>query len=249
MAIESYNPLEGLGVKFTDGLDYIIAHPPVGDWTFEYLNEVVQEYLNTLDDDGPLGALISTLVPNTVNDYINLRIAQNLSANAAQLALIDAIIEGINTNTIDSLDKFWYAANEQLTLSGIDTIDKTSLYAATTLAKASTAYWNNIVTTPGDWGTFLNANAAINYAKIPAWTTATFVGSLSGYAQLKETDVTQTADMGTFFGIFGAFGGLGSALGLTAGLVIFKWAKRPVVNPTGRVDAMLNPGGCGCGSF
>ncbi|MFZ7166075.1 MAG: hypothetical protein ACO1G5_00875 [Bacteroidota bacterium] len=230
MIAPTINPYEEIGTFFKDGLDYLVAHPPAGDWTISYINETLITFLDEEDADNNFGKLIASIFPNSVNDWTNLKIAANLKANSGQMALIEAILESIKENTIDSLDTTWYqSANEQIALSDIDTIDKAPLYIALAITSSSLSYWNDIVTTPGSWATFLSSNAAINYAKIPAWASASFVGSLSGFAQVKDIDITQTSDLtSVFFGVLGEAGSFMSATGLTAAMVIMKLGKRPV---------------------
>lgn len=250
MIAPTNNPYEGIAGKFKDGLDYLIANPPAGDWTIKYINETLIAFLDAEDPDSPVTKIIEPIFPNTINDWTNLKIAANLKANPGQYALINSILQSIQENTIDSLDTSWYeAANEQIALADIDTIDKAPIYIALAITATSITYWNDIVTTPGSWATYLSSNTAINYAKIPDWVSASFVGSLSGFAQLRDTDITQTADLASiFFGVLAEAGSFMSATGLTAAMVIMKLGKRTTLQQSSDMDTSFG-GGCGCSSF
>ncbi len=250
MAIPILNPYkEGVSL-FTDGLDYIIANIP-GSPTYSDLSDTIIDYFNSLPDPPTDGiTLIETGMANSVNDYVNSKIAQNQNFGGAEWAMVDAVLCGIKEQSIDSTGDFLDACMEQLTQSDINTISKTSIYAAIGLAKASDAYWKAIVTTPGGWATYINSNAAINYANIPFWTTATFAGTFSGFAQVQAPNMGEANVWNTDGRKFASVIALGSALVLTAGKVIFKWAQRPVVGNFPSVDSMLKGGGgCGCNNF
>ena len=136
MPIVYKNPFAGVGAQFSSGLDYVIANytAAVG---FDGLNTIVVGYIQTLQDPStippstlkPLIAdLALSVVPNSVNDYVNKQIDQNLAVNAAQMALIDSIFDGIKNNSIDCLDDYFDGVDELISTSDcLSTIDKTSL--------------------------------------------------------------------------------------------------------------------------
>jgi len=78
----------------------------------------------------------------------------------------------------------------------------------------------------------VNSNAAINYANIPEWVALSFTSALSGYSQGQA--VATTIGGNGVFNDAGRFLGsalsLQTAIGLTAGKIIFKWAQKPVVD-------------------
>ena len=230
MAIPTYNPYKASNTTFTDGLDYIISNL-LESPTFDDLNDTIVAYFNSLPD--PPGDLIGYMPisnSNTVNDYINSKIAQNLNFNGGEAALVDAVLCGIKEGSIESMGDFLEAAIQQVAeVEGVNTISKTALYGAAGFAQDSNAYWQNVVTTPGGWATYINSNAAINYANIPHWVEATYVGTFSGFAQIQAPSMGE-ANAFNFQGRSGAGQiAISTALALTAGKVIFKWAKRPVV--------------------
>lgn len=234
MAIPTYNPYKEANTLFTDGLDYIIANLPT-DATFDDVVTQIRAYFDSLPNPPDDTKVFENISYNSANDYINTRIAQNLNFGANEWAFIDAVLQGIKENGIESLADFFTAAQEQLAEAEINTATKTSLYAALGLTKASYAYWVNIVGTPGDWADYINTNAAINYANIPNWVSATFVSALSGYAQVQSPGIGQS-DMFITQGRLTAINTLvAAALAVSAGKVIVKWARRPVI-------------GCGCNS-
>ncbi len=231
MAIPILNPYKEGEQLFTDGLDYIIANIP-GSPTYSALSDTIIDYFNSLPSPPTEGMpLIITGMANSVNDYVNSKIAQNLNFGGAEASMVDAVLCGIKEQSIDSMGDFLAACMEQLTTSDINTISKTSIYAAIGLAQVNDAYWKNIVTTPGGWATYLNSNAAINYANIPFWNTACVVGTFSGFAQIQAPNMGEANVWNTDGRKFASVVSLGSALVLTAGKVIFKWAQRPVVTP------------------
>ncbi len=101
---------------------------------------------------------------------------------------------------------------------------------ASIIARSSYDYWLAKVTTPGDWGTYLNSNAAINYANLPKWAALSFTSALSGYSQ-GQAEAASIAGNGVFNDA-GRFLGsplsLAASIGVTAGKIIFQWAQRPV---------------------
>ncbi len=228
MAIPVLNPYKQGDTLFTDGLDYIIANLP-GSPTYDDLSATIEAYLAALPEPPDELPFIVIAMANSVNDYVNSKNAQNLNFDGSEAAMIDAVFCGIKEQSIDSMGDFFDACTEQLTQSDINTISKTSIYGAIGLAKASDAYWKAVVAAPGAWATYINSNAAINYANIPHWNTAAFVGTFSGFAQAQAPNMGN-ADVWNGKGrMIAGTVGLSTALVLTAGKVIFKWAQRPVV--------------------
>ncbi len=228
MAIITVNPYKASDPVFTDGLDYIAANIP-GSPTLDDLTETIMEYFLSLPEpeDEKLVDAMAFSIPNSVNDYVNWRIMANQNFNATEFALVRAVFYGIKNESIESMGNFLDACTEQVALCKVNTVAKTSIYQAIGLANANQAYWKNIVTTPGAWSTYINSNAAINYANIPHWTTASVLGSFSGFAQIQYPNISGAT---VFNGQGRSAGGViavGSALALTAGKVIFKWAQRP----------------------
>lgn len=240
MAIFYVNPFERLYPQFSSGLDYVIAnYPGSGSPDINNLNNVVVTYIQSLliPATSPpatltpfVADLVNSIILNSVNDYINTQIDQNLGMSSAQMDLIYSIYDGIKSNTIESLDQYFDGVDELITTTEcISTVDKTPVYMASIIARSSYDYWITTVATPGSWSAFINSNAAINYANIPNWVALSFVSALSGYSQFQKASVSFIGtgisnDGGRFIG---SPLSLGASLGVTAGKVIFQWAQRP----------------------
>jgi hypothetical protein len=178
-----------------------------------------------------LGDIIYSVVPNSVNDYVNLNIANNLMMSPAQVTFVDFILKGIHSNTIDSLASFFDNVDEQIAQSEcIPTIDKTALYASSAIARASYDYWLGVINTVGHagWTGFLSSNDAINYANLPFWVSTSFVSALSGFAQGQSVNMGVAEILNTLGRTLGLPLALGAAIGVTTGKIIFKWAQKPV---------------------
>ena len=232
MSLASYNPYRDYETLFTDGLNYIVTNltPPVNYYS---ITELITAYFNSLPNppsDEKLQAF-SRLAANSANDYIHSRIAANLNYQAPERAFIKNVLQGLKENSMDSYDSFLQDAQEQLAQAGFNTPSKTALYVALAISRTGNSYWNTVVTTPGNWAAYLSSNEAINYANIPHYVTAAFWGVLSGFAQI-QNPYMPNADFLTAQGrYFAAEGAVWSALGLTAGKVILKWAVRPLPAP------------------
>ncbi|MDB5284294.1 MAG: hypothetical protein JWO06_3369 [Bacteroidota bacterium] len=189
-AVVSFNPYEGAGPIFTNGLDYIAANLPVPA-TLADLNDTVLAYYGTLTPPPGADALdiVKTVIPNSANQYINKQIGQNLNFDSQQLDLVYSINNGIKESSIESLANLFDLALEDVTTSCISDNSKISVYLALELATASVAYWNGIVTMPGNWASYISSNAAINYANIPNWVAASFVGAFSGFSQVQYVNI------------------------------------------------------------
>lgn len=229
MATPTYNPYQELGPSlFTDGLDYVIANIPGSPTYDDIINTIMAYWAQTTDPPGDdILGFIQSSMSASANDYINSQVAQNLNANESQLDLINSLICGITENSIESLTNYWDAANEAVALSGIGNSNKSAIWQALAIANAANTYWDGIVTTPGSWSTYINSNAAINYANISTWVLAGFVGTLSGFSYVQQLNVggadafkdqgIQTA------GIVAVTG----AIAVSCGKIMLKWAKRP----------------------
>lgn len=227
MAISSYNPYRDYETLFTDGLNYIVTNltPPVNYYS---ITDLVTAYFNSLPTPpGPeqLQAF-SRLAINSGNDYMNSRIAANLNYTPTEQAFVESVLGGLKENSIDSYDSFLSDAQEQLARADFNTPSKTALYVALALTRAGNTYWNTVVTTPGNWAAYINSNAAINYANIPHWVSATFAGVLSGFAQIQDPSLPNSSILSSQGRYFAAEGAVWSALGVTAGKVILKWPVR-----------------------
>ncbi len=230
MAVQTYNPFKYQEQLFTDGLDYVIANIP-GTPTLEDLADTIVNYFSSLPDPPGSDFLqqIKVVMINSANDYINNRIIQNMNYDINGMALIDSILTGLKENNIDSLSDFFSAGEEQIAMSNVSTISKYALYNSLTLAKTSYTYWVNIVGTPGGWSTYINANAAINYANLPFWVGGAYLGAFSGFALAQAPSMAEANIDNSTGRFYGTNMGLAAAIMVNAGKVIFKWSQRPAV--------------------
>ena len=220
------NSFERLYPQFTDGLNYVIAnYPGSGSPDINNLNNVVIGYIQTLQDPdtippatlNPLVAdLVASILYNSVNEYVNNQVGQNLTINSAQMALIDSIHDGILNNSIESLDDYFDSVDELISsCDSISSIDKSQIYMASIIARSSYDYWIGVVGTPGGWSTYINSNAAINYANVPKWVALSFTSALSGFSQGQKASAAIGGN-----GVFNDAGRfLGSPLSLLAAIV------------------------------
>lgn len=250
MAILTYNPFKYQEQLFSDGLDYVIANIP-GSPTLDQLADTVIDYLASLPDpmgnDTLTGARIAAI--NSANDFINNRIVQNLNYDVNGLSLIDSVVFGMKENSIDSLADFFSAAEEQIAEATLNTISKYALYNSLTMAKTSYTYWLGVVGTPGSWATYINSNAAINYANLPFWATSAYMGAFSGFAMAQAPSMAQASLDNSTGRFYGANISLATALVVNAGKVIFKWAERPKMLSLNKLTVRNITNGNGPGQF
>lgn len=236
MATISHNPFKIVGQQYADGLNYIITNLPV-DPTFEQLNDTTIAYISELlsgEEEEPemspvIKATVDSILPNTVNDYINKQILDNLNLSLSQKNLIVNIYDGLFCNPISSLDDYFISVDQMITESNINTLDKTVIFLAASIAKSSLTYWKEVVenNNPAGWSTYLNSNQAVNYANIPFYIASAYVGALSGFSQAQTPNIgfaNVINDAGRIIAVPVAIAG---ALGLNSGLIIFNWAKKP----------------------
>lgn len=247
MAIIYYNPYSYME-DLTKLYDYITNNfPPGGD--LHDLNTVILSFLGGMveaegmgvgsgsgsgeaKEIGILKGLLSPILPNAANNYINLRISEQLRLNERQAELVDCILTGIGENLVDSLPNFFEDSLEQMSKANITDADKSSLYIALNISRATYLYWNSAYenwlnpTGPiNPWITDSTINTGLFYQNLRSWVAASFVGSLAGFSQLQANAIgnaSVTTDLGGFAGIAGSLIG-GS--GLFSGLVLFKWSK------------------------
>lgn len=234
--IPTYNPYQQFDQLFVDGLDYIATNYSSGQ--FEDLITTILDYLATLHapfhPNDELNEILRLVMTNSANDYINTKISSNLNFGGNETAFIDSILTGIRENSTDSLRSLLYSSYQPLAELSADTLSKASVYQALTLAEASNTYWQSKVDSPGSWSSYFNSNYAANYVNIPIWVSASFVATFSGYAQVQAPDVVGADLHNNRNKVFAELGGLSAALVVTAGKVIFRWAKRPIILSAGQ---------------
>lgn len=236
MATISHNPFKIVGEQYVDGLNYIITNLPANP-TFEQLNDTTIAYVGGLfstDEEDPsiapiLKTTVDSILPNTINDYINKQILANLNLTPLQENLIIDIYDGLFANPISSLKDYFETVDESITEASLTTLDKSAIFLSASIAKSSYGYWKEVIenNNPAGWSTYLNSNLAVNYANLAFYVASAYVGALSGFSQ------AQTPNFG-FANIINNAGrtiaapvAIAGALGLNSGLVIFKWSKKP----------------------
>lgn len=227
MATPVYNPWNLYVGQFSTGLDYIAAN--IASPTFDSIRDTTMDYYATLSPS-PGGGVENSLersIATSANDYIDLKILENLIASPQQLALIESLYMGIMDNSIESLENYFDIADDQISMSSISNSDKAPIWAALAIARASLNYWESTVATPGNWSTYLDSDTAANYANIPNWILASFVGVLSGYSKAAMMKIYWTGVVSTESTRLGIEVGVGVAISLTSGKVILDWSKRP----------------------
>lgn len=251
MKNRTYNPYPKLGQQFKDGLDYIkdnLLTPAPPEVTLEEINDSVAEYLQTIfgdeengDEFNILSSLISSLIPASANSYQNNQLFNESFFSETQVILITTIMNAIKSNSVEGINSVLEDAEEEISKSGLSASEQAPLFMAVTYAKASNAYWTEVISTPGNWESFINSNAAINHANLPFWTLATFESALSGFAQVQQLDTPSANLVNTAGRTIAILAALTSTLGVTAGKVLLKFVQRPV-NIQAQLISRLNGG-------
>ncbi len=237
MKNRTYNPYPKLGQQFKDGLDYIkdnLLTPPPSEVTLEEINDSVAEYLETVfgdEENGDgfniLSSLISSLIPTSANSYQNNQLFNESFFSETQIILITTIMNAIKSNSVEGINSVLEDAEEEISKSGLSASEQAPLFMAVTYAKASNAYWTEIVSSPGNWENFINSNAAINHANLPFWTLASFESALNGYAQIQQLDTPSANLVNTAGRTIAFLGALTATLGVSAGKILLKFVQRP----------------------
>ena len=238
MENRTYNPFPNIGKQYTDGLDFVINNlpSPIGDTTFQILNDTVVDYLESLFDSsfdpGPslppvLDNLVYSILPNSANSYQNKNIINDSFYNDAQLSLFNNVVNSIKNNSVEGINTILHNANSKISQSGLSAVDQAPLFVAIEIGLKSNEYWNNVIATgtPSGWLTFLNSNPAVNIANIPYWVIASMTAALSGYSQIQQLDMSAASALNTLGRAVGGTVAMVSAVGVTAGKIIFKWTS------------------------
>lgn len=239
MSITYLNPFSKISTQYSNGLEYLINNLPATP-SFDDLNNTTIAYIQTLLDPTtippdslnlPMNDALASVIPNSVNDYNNQIIPQNLMMSAGQAEFVASVLQGIRQNSIESLGAFFDEVDNEISQSNMLTINKTSLYMASGIARASYTYWMGVLSTSGHegWTDHLSGSEAINYSNVQIWVSASFLAALSGYAQGQTLAVGGAEVLNVAGRTIGIPLALGAALGVTAGKVIFKWVQKPSI--------------------
>jgi hypothetical protein len=240
MKNRTYNPYPKLGQQFKDGLDYIkdnLLTPAPPEVTLEEINDSVAEYLQTIfgdeengDEFNILSSLISSLIPTAANSYQNNQLFNESFFSQTQVMLISSIMEAIKSNSVEGINSVLEDAEEEISKSGLSASEQAPLFMAVTYAKASNAYWTEVISSPGQWENFISSNAAINHANLPFWTLASFESALNGYAQIQQLDTPSANLVNTAGRTIAILAALTATLGVSAGKILLKFVQRPGTN-------------------
>jgi hypothetical protein len=241
MESKTYNPFPNIGKQYVDGLDFVINNlpAPVIDSTFQVLNDTVVDYLESLFnssfDPGPslppvLDNLVYSILPNVANSYQNGNLLKDSYYNKRQILLIGSILGAVKNNSIEGILSVLGDAENEIAQSGLSSVDQAPLFVAVEVGKKSFEYWQNVITTPASsWSVFLNSNPTINTANLPIWVAASMEGTLTGYSQIQQLDMGVANTLNSLGRAIGGTAAMVSAVGLSSGMVIFKWNKKPKV--------------------
>jgi len=173
--IEITNPYSTtVGQQHTDGLDAIQAALPgtyFSSSVITYIEDTFYPSPDTQTDNE-----IRSVTIFAGNDYVN----NNLEGYSAQQNyFISLLLNGIFKVPVNSIPLFLTDLNDQVNRSGMSTMEKVPVFMAIAVAFADYQYWLDILTTPGNWSTYLDSNYAVNYANLPYWVQAASFGTLS----------------------------------------------------------------------
>lgn len=163
-----------VGQQHTDGLDAIQSALQGTDFlssVITYIEDTFYPSPDTQTDNE-----IRSVTSFAYNDYIN----NNLdSYSAQQNYFISLLLNGIFKVPVNSIPAFLADLNDQVNRSGMSTMEKVPVFMAIAVAISDYQYWLDILTTPGNWSSFLNSDYAINYANLPYWVQAASFGTLA----------------------------------------------------------------------
>ncbi len=255
MAVTTYNPYADYAFSFEAGMDSVAQNLPSGPLNIDDIVGAVFDYIATIvpqiyygtpcagSGSGSGGGeasdffygLYGPLLANVFNDYTNMKITNNLMANAKQNTIISSTLRGIKENTYDSLGNFFNGVDQQIAnSSNLSNIDKSVLYLASALGNGASTYWNNVLqngptsSPPPAWLAYLNTtNWSVNYNNLPQWVATSYLGALAGFAAIQSGGMSRSGIVKDVSTDYGSLGALIGALGLNSGKLIFKMPQGP----------------------
>jgi hypothetical protein len=171
--------------------------------------------------------LISTVIPVAANSYQNNQLFTEGLFNDTQIMLIESTRQSLQNNSPEDIVKVLENMEEEVSKSGLSASEQSPLFIALTFAKASASYWDNIITTPGNWGSYINSNTAVNYINLKYWTLATFESALNGYAQVQQLDTPSANILNTAGRTIAPVAALTASIGISSSKVILKLIQKP----------------------
>lgn len=245
----TFNPYPLIGTQLTAGLDAIAADFAGGFSTVDDLVTSIYNYVQPIYYPVTGGAPvpmnlqveIKSVVYSVINAYNNNPQTASLMYGPKQSYFIDLLLglKTSDTTPINALDSWLADIEDNITKDNMTIAQQSPLFLATESARSVYAYWENAVTTPGDWATYFESNAFKNYVNIPFWTVACTEGALIGAQATSRGLISPTTDIVTVSIVSSLIG----ALAIGAGKVLFKWVPR--VQPSDLVTS-TPAGGCGC---
>lgn len=168
------NPyLATVGQQHTDGLEAVETGLPGTGFLESIINYIETNFYPSPDTQ--TSNEIASVTSFAYNDYIN----NNLNGySAEQNYFISLLLNGIFKVPVNSIPSFLADLNDQVNRSGMSTMEKVPVFMAIAVAITDYQYWLDILTTHGNWSTYLNSEYAVNYANLPYWVQAAAFGTL-----------------------------------------------------------------------
>ena len=222
------NPFPSFSKDIPQGLNAIIAalgaSPSVDD-----VNNALITFISSATHfnyaSNPLNEVeLNSYFPTAINAYINGDI-NGIAPN--QVPFINLLLNKIKDIPPLQIKNFIINVEEQIAAATLSLQRKDQLYMATAVAAACTDYWvaqiNMPPSSPSAWASFFDTNIAVNIATLPYWITAAIRASL--YFCFKGNYETSSIEPPKISGP-NYVTVLTAALGISTGIVIFKWTQK-----------------------
>jgi hypothetical protein len=212
------NPYSELGVAHTEGLDYVIKNIPANP-KLEDINQIVCKFVQkkmNYSESTISNMELYSVIPHTYNAFINSDFG---SFNLRQYDMIDIIYLWIKENPIEQIEQV-IIDFESNVMKHLMMKEQLPLLLCSSIAKSSNNYWQTRIYKPDGWEKFFYSEVFINRSNIPFWVLASIQSTLFSSCFGKSTYIIQDPPQiaGPLFATT-----LTASIGITAGLVIFKW--------------------------
>jgi hypothetical protein len=192
------NPYPLIGSQHNAGLDDLIADAPA---TIAEMVDSIYDYVQNLYYPTPSAETqneIKAVIYKALNGYENqlIRASANSTVfNKSQQVFIEMMLGGIHQVPVDSIHAFLADVEDNITKSNLSVQEQIPLLLAALTGRYDYEYWINIVESPGDWASYLNANQDINYAEVPYWVAAAMEGALLAATRNDIEDVNENVSI------------------------------------------------------